>query len=128
MLDRKFKISVSAIIAAMQSFTILPSQANNLFIEEKNSCREILLAEALVEYPFGWFYTLDEIEEIYEVEYYENNRLESFIRHENGKCINQCNNELSEIPAQVVETTLKILQQILDRKLTKYLKSLLKEL
>ena len=74
MLDRKFKISVSAIIAAMQSFTILPGQANNLFIEEKNSCRGILLAEALVEYPFGWFYTLDEIEEIYEVEYYENNR------------------------------------------------------
>ena len=121
MLDRKFKISVSAIIAAMLSFTILPGQANNLLIEEKNSYREILLAEALVEYPFGWFYTLDEIEEIYEVEYYENNRLESFIRHENGKCINQCNNELSEIPAQFIETTLKILQQILDRKLTKYL-------
>jgi hypothetical protein len=74
-----------------------------------------------VEYPFGWFYTLDEIEAIYEVEYYENNRLESFIRHENGKCINQCNNELSEIPTQFIETTLIFLKQMLDRELTKYL-------
>ena len=121
MLDRKFKISVSAIIAAMQSFTILPGQANNLFIEEKNSCRGILLAEALVEYPFGWFYTLDEMEDIYEVEYYENKRLENFIRHENGKCINQCDNELSEVPEGFITTTLNLLTEILDRKLTKYL-------
>jgi hypothetical protein len=121
MLDRKLKISVGAIIAAMLSFTILPGQAGNLFIQEKDSCRDILLAEALVEYPFGWFYTLDEIEEIYEVEYYESHRLESFVKNENGKCINQCNNELSEIPGQFIETTLKLLQQILDRELTEYL-------
>ena len=105
----------------MPTFAISPCQANNLFIQEQDSHKYILLAEALVEYPFGWFYTLDEIEAIYEVEYYENNRLENFIRHENGKCINQCDNEFSEIPGQFIETTLELLQQILDRKLTKYL-------
>ena len=54
-------------------------------------------------------------------EYRPGNRLESFIRHENGKCINQCDNEFSEIPGQFIETTLKLLQQMLDRELTKYL-------
>jgi hypothetical protein len=121
MLGKKLKISICAIIAAMQTFASSPGQANNLFIQEKDSCQEIILAEALVEYPFGWFYTLDKIEQIYEVEYYENKRLENFIRHENGSCINQCNNELSEIPWQFIETTLKLLKQMLDEKLTKYL-------
>ena len=121
MLDRKFKISVGAAIVIMLSFTIMPGQANNLFIQEKDSCGDFLLAEALVEYPFGWFYTLDEIEEIYKAEYYENNRLESFIRCENGKCLNPCDNELSEIPDKFIETTLKLLKQMIDRELTIYL-------
>ena len=121
MLVKKFKISVSAIVAVMLSFAISPGQEKSLFIQEEDSCRAIILAEALVEYPYGWFYTLDEIEELYEDEYYENNRLESFIRLANEKCINQCNNELSEIPGQFVETTLELLKQMLDKELTKYL-------
>jgi hypothetical protein len=121
MLGKKFKISVSAIVAVMLSFAISPGQEKSLFIQEEDSCRAIILAEALVEYPYGWFYTLDEIEELYEEEYYQNNRLENFIRHENGKYINQCNNKLSEIQGQFVETTLKLLKQMLDKKLTKYL-------
>jgi len=120
-MDRKFKIPVAVLIAAMQTFFILPCHAHNLFIQEKDSCPELFLAEALVEYPYGWFYTLDEIEEIYQVEYYENNRLASFIRHENGKFINPCHNELSEIPDQFIETTLRLIEQMLDQKLTRYL-------
>ena len=99
----------------------MPVQANNLFNQEQDSCENILLAEAIVEYPYGWFYTLDEIGEFYEVEYYDNNRLENFIRHENGKYINQCHNELSDVPKKFIETTLELLTQMLDRELTKYL-------
>ena len=118
---KKVKLSICAIIAAFQTFASSPVQANSEFIHEEDSCREIILAEALVEYPFGWFYTLDKIEQIYEVEYYEKNRLENFIRHENGKCINQCDNDLSEIPGQFIETTLRFLKKMLDEELTKYL-------
>ena len=49
MLDKKIRISIGAIIAAMQGFIISSGQANNLLIQDKDSCREILLAEALVE-------------------------------------------------------------------------------
>ena len=66
---KKVKLSICAIIAAFQTFASFPVQANSEFINEEDSCREIILAEALVEYPFGWFYTLDKIEQIYEVEY-----------------------------------------------------------
>jgi hypothetical protein len=121
LLGKKLKVAIYAIIAAMQIFAPSSGQANNLFIQENNSSRNIILAEALVEYPFGWFYSLDKIDQIYEVEYYENKRLENFIRHENGKCINQCDNELSKIPTQFIETTLSMLKQMLDEKLTKYL-------
>jgi hypothetical protein len=118
---KKFIVLIWAIVVAMQTFALSPGQANNLFIQENNSSRNIILAEALVEYPFGWFYSLDKIDQIYEVEYYENKRLANFIRHENGKCINQCNDELSEIPGQFIETTLNMLKQMLDKKLTRYL-------
>ncbi len=121
MLGKKFKIRVIAIMTAIQSFNMLPAYAYNSFIPEKDSCGNILLAEALVEYPYGWFYTLNEIEKLYEDEYYENARLENFIKFENGKYINQCNNEQSEIPGLFIETTLKLLKQMLDRELMKYL-------
>ena len=121
MLDRKFKKLVVTTIAAMLSFTISPCQGNSLFIQEQDPHKYILLAESWVEYPYGWFYTLDQIEELYEIEYFENNRLNCFIRNESGKYISQCDNELSEIPEQFIEKTLKMLQQMLDRKLTKYL-------
>ena len=83
MLDKKFKISVGAIIAAMLSFTILPGQANNLFIEEKNSCREILLAEAMVEYPFGWFYTFELIKLRNIIGWYDGESIEVVTAHQN---------------------------------------------
>jgi len=121
MLDKKFKKLVVTIIAAILSFTISPCRANSLFIQEQDSHKYILLAESWVEYPYGWFYTLDQMEELYEVEYYENNTLDYFIRNESGKCISQCDNELSEIPEQFIEKTLLMLQQMLDRGLTKYL-------
>lgn len=121
MLGKKLKILICTIITAIQTFAYSMVQANNLFIFENDSPKVIILAEALVEYPFGWFYTLDEIEEFYEVEYYDNNRLESFIHHENGKHISQCDNELSQIPEKFIKTTLELLKHMLDRKLAKYL-------
>lgn len=117
----KYKISLAAFIIAMQCLFVLSAQAIDLSAPENASGGKILLAEAFVEYPFGWFYTLDEIEELYEIEYYENNRLDNFIRYENGRYISQCDNELSEIPEKFINTTLKMLQQMLDRRLTKYL-------
>lgn len=117
MLDKKIKILVGAILTTVLSFNISPSYANNLSIHGE----KILLAEALVEYPYGWFFTLDEIEEIYEVEYYDNNRLGGYIKHENGKLLNQCYNEPFEIPEKFIETTLNMLKQMLDKGLTRYL-------
>ncbi len=121
MLNNKFKIMVAAIIAALQTFIILPCQAGTTFTPKNNSCKEILLAGSWVEYPEGWFYTLDQMEELYEVEYFENNRLDYFIRHENDKYINLCDNETTEIQGKFIETTLKLLNEMLDRGLIKYL-------
>ena len=63
------------------------------------------------------------MEELYELEYYESDRLDCFIRNENGNCVSQCDSELSEIPKQFIEKTLAMLKQMLDTGLTKYLLS-----
>lgn len=120
MLEKKFNTKVGT-IAVILSCTILPCQANNPFNEDKDSHKYILLAESWVEYQYGWFYTLVQMEDIYKIEYYESNRLDCFIRNESGKSISQCDNELSEIPEKFIEKTLKMLKQMLDRGLIRYL-------
>lgn len=108
-------------MAVMLIFILSSGQADNLVSQEKESCRYVLLAEALVEYPFGWFFALDEMEEIYEVEYRQSDRLQNFIRYENGKYLSQCDTKPTEIPGQFVKTTLELLNQLLERKHAKYL-------
>lgn len=121
MLGKKFIIFIGILLAGMQGFIVLSGQAGTLSNYQKNPHGNILMAESWVEYPRGWFFTLEQMEELYEEEYFRNNRLNNFIKYENGKCINQCNSELIEIPGRFIEKTLKLLQQLLDRGFAKYL-------
>jgi hypothetical protein len=120
-LGKRFIISIGILIAGTHGAIVFSDQAPTLSGSRENPHGNILMAESWVGYPYGWFFTLEQMEELYEEEYFGNNRLNNYIKYDNGKCINQCNNELVEIPWQFIEKTLRLLEHLLDRGFAKYL-------
>lgn len=117
----KNKILVAVVEIIVLFFLIDASQANDTNTPEKDSYWDSLKSESLTEYPDGWFFTLDQMAELYEIEYNEGNRLINYIKRENGKFITQCNGEAFDIHEQFILTTMGHLKELLDRGLVKYL-------
>lgn len=58
---------------------------------------------------------------LYEVEYNEGKRLSNFVRHEDDKYIARCKDETFAIPEHFILTTLRHLQEMLEKGYVKYL-------
>jgi len=69
----------------------------------------------------GWYYTLDEMEKIYEKEYEEGERLENRIIKEDGKIIGIKNGNHFEIDPKFIDKTLGQLEEMLDQGYAKYI-------
>lgn len=69
----------------------------------------------------GWYFTLDEMKKVYEKEYEEGERLDKHIKIENGKYIAFEDDERGEVPKSWVKTTLKHLEQMLEKNYAKYI-------
>jgi len=97
------------------------SLAKDTNITTQGSYWESLKAESYTTYPDGWFYTLNQMAELYEVEYNEGKRLSNFIKFKGGDFIAECNGESFIVPDQFIETTLRLLKELLEKSLVKYL-------
>ena len=115
------KIVIVFFVTLFQSFFVFPVQADNQTTAQDRPYWNDLEIESLVEYPDGWFFTLDQMKTLYDVEYNEGKRLTNFVRHEDGKYLAQCNGESLEIPEPFILTTLHHLQEMLDKGYVKYL-------
>ena len=73
------------------------------------------------DYRKRWFYTLDEIKELYEKEYRKGQRLKNFVRIKNGKAIAYCKGAQFEIPEKFIKTTLRHLEKMLEKGCAKYI-------
>lgn len=69
----------------------------------------------------GWYFTLEEMKEIYEKEYEEGERLEHYIKLEDGKYIASYDGQTFEVPEKFVKTTLNHLEQMLEKGYAKYI-------
>jgi hypothetical protein len=69
----------------------------------------------------GWYFTREEIKQIYEKEYEEGTRLENPIKIENGKYIASCYGETFEVPEKFVKSTLKQLEETLEKGYAEYI-------
>ena len=115
------KILIVALVVSASfcySMTALSSETN---IPVKDSYWESLEAESYTTYPDGWFYTLNQMAELYEVEYSEGKRLSNFIKSQDGNFVAECNGESVVIPKLFIDTTLRHLEELLDNGLVKYL-------
>ena len=108
-------VAVFFVALVMQSFCVFPVQADDQTTAHDRSYWNDLEIESLVEYPDGWFFTLDQMKALYEVEYNEGKRLTNFVRHNEGKYLTQCNGEPFGIPERFILTTLQHLQEMLLR-------------
>jgi hypothetical protein len=114
-------VAVFFVALVMQSFCVFPVQADDQTTAHDRSYWNDLEIESLVEYPDGWFFTLDQMKALYEVEYNEGKRLTNFVRHNEGKYLTQCNGEPFGIPERFILTTLQHLQEMLAKGYVKYL-------
>jgi len=111
-----------AIFAILTSlYFAVTGQAEDKNTLTQDSYWDSLKAESYTTYPDGWFYTLNQMADLYEVEYNEGKRLSSFIKRKNGNFITECNGDTFVVPELFIETTLKHLKELLDEGLAKYL-------
>ena len=117
----KNKILSSALVVSTLLFFSAASQASDMNKQPAKSYWDSLKSESYKTYPDGWFYTLSQMAELYEVEYYEGNRLTNFIKRRAGNFIAECDGETFVVPELFIETTLRLLTELLDKGLAKYL-------
>ena len=77
--------------------------------------------EKQINYPDGWFFTLQEIKHQYLVEYNEGNRLSNFITVKHGNYVTSCNGDVFFIPEIFVTKTLELIKALLDQGLARYI-------
>jgi hypothetical protein len=80
-----------------------------------------LNVEKEINYPDGWFYTLDEIKKQYIIEYKAGKRLSNCITKKAGNFISSCNSDNIIIPETFINQTLHFIQALLDRGLVRYI-------
>ncbi len=86
-----------------------------------NSITKDLYAEAIIEYPDGWYYTLNQMKKLYDAEYSAGKRLKNHIRYKDGRFLAQCNGQFIEVPERFIFKTLKLLQELLAGNYARYL-------
>ncbi len=69
----------------------------------------------------GWYFTREEIKKIYEKEYEEGGRLENHIKVKEGKYVASCYGETFEVPGKFVKSTLKQLEETLEKGYAEYI-------
>lgn len=69
----------------------------------------------------GWYFTLEEMKEIYEKEYEEGERLENYIKLEDGKYIGFYDGKTFEVSERFVQHTLNHLEQMIEKGYAKYI-------
>ncbi len=69
----------------------------------------------------GWYFTREETKQIYEKEYEEGTRLENHIKIKNGKYLASCYGETFEVPGKFVKSTLKQLEETLEKGYAEYI-------
>lgn len=72
-------------------------------------------------YEKGWFYNLEEMEQIYEREYREERPLKVFIEKKEGKCIATYGKEEFEIPDRFIKLILTHLKRMLESGAARFL-------
>jgi len=120
-LIKRKTLSIAILIILSSLFIELPAQASDIDLLGKDSYFEDLTSEYYTTYPYGWFYTLKQMAELYDIEYDEGKRLSNIIKTKGGDYFVECNGESFVIPKPFIETTLKQLKELLDLGLVKYL-------
>ncbi len=69
----------------------------------------------------GWFYTLEEIKEVYEREYNGEKILKNVFKKKGEEWIGTMNGKEFVVPQEFVEKTLSLLGELLEKKLAKYI-------
>ena len=115
------KILIITLVALISLHFSVTSQANDIKIQTEDSYWDSLKSESFTTYSDGWFYTLNQIAELYEIEYNEGKRLSNYIKYHNGNLITGCNGETLVIPELFIQRTLRQLKKLLDKGLAKYL-------
>jgi len=115
------KILIIVLVILTTLCFAVTAQTNDINIPVQDSYWKSLKTESYTTYPDGWFYTLNQMAELYEVEYNEGRRLSNFIKRQNGNFITGCNGESFVVPELFIKTTLRQLKELLDKGLAKYL-------
>ena len=109
------------IIVIILSFLLIPRVAITLLHASMFSHDVDLSPVSRCDYRKRWFYTLNEIKVLYEKEYRKGERLENFVRIENGKAIAYWMDAQFAIPEKFIKTTLKHLEKMLEKGCAKYI-------
>jgi hypothetical protein len=80
-----------------------------------------LNVEKAIHYPDGWFYTLEEITNRYDIEYNAGKRLSNSIREKNGNYITSCNSDDIIVPEAFIRQSLKMIQDLLEQGLARFI-------
>jgi hypothetical protein len=115
------KLLISILVILISLLFEVPAQTSDINIPAQDSYRKSIKAESYATYPDGWFYTLNQMKELYEIEYNEGKRLSNFIKLEDEDYIAECNGESFIVPNSFIDTTLRQLKELLDSGLVKYL-------
>jgi len=103
------------------SFLLIHMIAITLLHASMSSYDVDLSPASRCDYRKRWFYTLNEIKVLYGKEYGKGERLENFVRIENGKAIAYCMDAQFEIPEKFIKTTLRHLEKMLEKGCAKYI-------
>lgn len=114
-------LSLAVLITLSSFFFEVLAQASDIDLQAKDSYWEGSKSESYTTYPRGWFYTLKQMAELYEIEYDEGKRLSNFIRIKDGVYFAECNGDSFVVPKPFIETTLRQLKELLESGLVKYL-------
>lgn len=93
---------------------------DNLLCASEESYSELLESEPSTTYPEGWFYTLNEIGELYSKEYSQGKRLVNHIRPKNGVYIAPYNGEYVVVPKRFISLLINNIQTMVNNGLAKY--------
>ena len=115
------KFFLHFIISLLLGFSLLCIwDVHNLSASEVSYWEDVNI-ENQINYPDGWFYTLEEIKRQYLVEYAEGKRLSNYITEKNGSYITSCNGDYIVIQETFITQSLHLIQALLEQGLARYI-------